>query len=506
MSSALLMGVDLGTSSTKTVIIDASGRLLSVATQEYNFDTPRPGWAEQDPEVWLRAALVTMRQATAEADIAPERITAIGLSGQMHGAVCLSESGQALRPAIIWADQRSGEQVARVYQELGQERLGEWTANPLAAGFMLATWLWLREHEPATAQTTAQLLLPKDYVRYRLTGELGSEPSDACSTLLFDTARRCWSTHLLDALTIDAGLLPPIHESADVAGGLRAEMAAASGLRAGTPVVFGGSDQSMQALGNGVVEPGVVLCTIGTGGQLFAPTTMPVYDRALRLHLFCHAMPDCWHLMAATLSAGLSLRWLRDNVFEHKSYQALAEMAAEAPPGCEGLFFLPYLAGERTPHMDPEARGAFIGLSLRTHRGYLVRAVMEGVVLALRQGFELMMELGVPAARVVASGGATGHPLWLQLQADILNRPIYQTGTEEAAAVGAALLAGVGVGIFPDAYAACRGIVRWRDEVVHPIPENASLYDAAYESYRQFYPALSAVQKPHGGYEWRSAN
>jgi xylulokinase len=491
MSSPLLMGVDLGTSSTKTVVIDPSGNILSLAAQEYSFDTPRPGWAEQDPEVWLQAALGTMRRALIQADVPPERIAAVGLSGQMHGTVCVDARGRVVRPAIIWADQRSREQVARVYRQLGRERLGEWTANPLATGFMLATWLWLREHEPQTEHATAQLLLPKDYVRYRLTGELGSEPSDASSTLLFDTARRRWSTALLEALEIDPGLLPPVHESAEVAGGLQAEVAGASGLRPGTPVVYGGADQSLQALGHGIVEPGVVSCTIGTGGQIFAPAAEPVYDRSLRLHLLCHALPDTWHLMAAILSAGLSLKWLRDRVFEQRSYQALAEMATEVAPGAEGLFFLPHLAGERTPHMDPQAQGAWVGLTLRHHRGHMVRAVMEGVVLALRQGFELMLELGVPAERVVASGGGTQHPLWLQLQADILKRPIYQTQTKEAAAVGAALLAGVGVGIYADSRAACRQTARWAEEVIHPIPENAALYDDVYAVFCQLYPALS---------------
>jgi len=494
-SRGFLMGLDLGTSSAKTVIIDRNGRPKSLAVQEYSFDTPQPGWAEQDPEVWLEAALRTMRQALFEADVPSGEIEAIGLSGQMHGTVCLKDDGRVIRPAIIWADQRSRKQVKQVEREIGKRRLAEWTANPLATGFMLATWLWLQENEPATTRNTAQLLLPKDYVRYRLTGELGSEPSDASSTLLFDTVRQCWSKPLLDALEIDPNLLPPIFGSAEIAGGLNADMAALCGLRPGTPVVFGGSDQSMQALGNGIVEPGIMSCTIGTGGQLLAPTHDPVFDPALRLHLFCHALPNTWHLMAAILSAGLSLKWLRDNIFGDKPYQALAKAATNVPPGAEGLFFLPHLAGERTPHMDPEAQGAFIGLTLRHYRGHMVRAVMEGVVLALRDGFELMRQLGVPVERVVASGGGTRHPLWLQLQADILNRPIYQTQTEEAAAVGAALLAGVGIHVYADALDACRRSVRWRTDIVQPIPENVAVYNAAFDTYKQLYPALHAVQR-----------
>jgi xylulokinase len=491
MSSVMLMGVDLGTSSTKAVIIDRDGNLLSCATQEYSFETPHPGWAEQDPQTWLEAALETMRRALAQADVPPEWIAAIGLSGQMHGTVCLDGRGRVLRPAVIWADQRSREQVARIYRDIGPERLGEWTANPLATGFMLATWLWLREHEPQTSRATAHLLLPKDYLRYCFTGELGTEPSDASSTLLFDTAQRCWNEVLLETLEIDPGLLPPIRESAEIAGGLQVEVAGAVGLRPATPVVYGGGDQSTQALAHGIVEPGIVSCTIGTGGQIFAPTLEPVYDPSLRLHLFCHALPDAWYLMAAILSAGMSLRWLRDQVFENRSYQDLAEMATAVSPGAEGLYFLPHLAGERTPHMAPQARGAFVGLTLRHHRGHMVRAVMEGVVLALRQGFELLLELGVKAERVVASGGGTRHRLWLQLQADILNRPIYQTQTEEAAAVGAALLAGVGVGVYTNAVAACRQTVRWRDEVIQPDPEKAALYSDAYYNFCKLYPALS---------------
>jgi xylulokinase len=290
------MGIDLGTSSLKTIIITPEGRVLSTAAQEYRVDTPRPGWAEQDPRAWVSAAKDTMSRALAEADLEGRRVAAIGLSGQMHGTVCLDEAGRVIRPAIIWADQRSSAQVAQVYRHLGPERLGAWTANPLAAGFMLASLLWLRENEPHMVDMTAWALLPKDYLRYQLTGELGSEPSDASATALFDTVHRCWSTPLLEALQISPSLLPPIHESADVAGGLTSEVAAQLGLPDGTPVVYGGSDQTMQALGNGIVEPGTVSCGIGTGGQLFAPVGAPVYDPELRMHLFCHALPERWHL------------------------------------------------------------------------------------------------------------------------------------------------------------------------------------------------------------------
>jgi xylulokinase len=490
---SLLMGVDLGTSSTKTVIIEAGGRLLASAASEYQVDTPQPGWAEQDPQVWWCAAQRTMRQALAEASASPRDIAAIGLSGQMHGAVCLDATGRPIRPAIIWADQRSGAQVARVYRTLGAERLGLWTANPLAVGFMLSSLLWLREHEPETYRQTAHVLLPKDDLRYRMTGQLGTEPSDASSTSLFDTVRCRWCDPLLEMLGVDASLLPPVHESAEIAGGLRPDFARETGLWADTPVVYGGSDQSMQALGNSIVEPGVLSSGIGTGGQLFAPVAAPVYDARLRLHLFCHAMPQCWHLQSGVLSAGLALKWLRDNVLEGHTYQELADLAETTPPGAEGLFFAPYLAGERTPHMDPKARAGFLGLTLRHTRAHLVRAVMEGVVFALRQGLDLMLDLGVPVERIVASGGGTRHPLWLRLQADIFDRPIYRTQTAESAAFGAALLAGVGVGAYPDALVACHHTVRWHDEVYRPCPENVARYREAYETYRALYPALRAL-------------
>ena len=490
-SSDVLLGLDIGTSSTKTVIVDLAGKMLARAAREYRIDVPRPGWAEQDPRIWFEAAIETMRRALAQAEVTPENVRGIGLSGLMHGTVFLDQRGALLRPAIIWADQRSQDQVQQIQQDLGKVRLGQWTANPVATGFMLPTWLWAREAEPQICEQTAHLLLPKDYVRYRLTGHLGSEPSDASSTLLFDPAQRCWSRPLLDHFGIDPALLPPIHESADIASGLLPAVAEAVGLWPGTPVVQGAGDQAAQALGSGIVRPGILSSTIGTGGQLFAPTTKPTYDPDLRLHLFCHALPARWHLMAAILSAGLSLTWLRDEVLTNSTYQEMADAAAGIPAGAEGLFFLPYLAGERTPHMDPTARAIFVGLTLRHGRAHMIRAAMEGVVFALRQGLELMLEMGVAVQRVVASGGGARHPLWLQLQADIFNRPIYRTRTTEAAAVGAALLAGVGAGIFPDAETACRSTVVWVDQITRPARDHIDLYDAAYRKFCQLYPLLT---------------
>jgi xylulokinase len=488
--TTFLVGIDLGTSGVKALVLDPEHGVLGTASTEYAIQTPHPGWAEQDPEVWFQASIEVIRRVIVQSGISPDEIAAIGFSGQMHGTVCLDARGKDLRPAIIWPDQRSRQQVERVRREIGLEKLGEWTGNPLATGFMLSSWLWLQEHEAETARATQHLLLPKDYLRYRFTGRLGSEPSDASSTSLFDPKSGGWSAPLLEFFAIDPQLLPEINPSAQVAGRLANDVAEAAGLHPEIPVAFGGSDQSCQALGNGVVAPGVVSCTIGTGGQLFAPLLSPTYDPQLRLHLFCHAIPDRWHFLAATLSAGLSLKWLRDSILAGYSYQELADLAAAVPPGSEGLFFLPYLVGERTPHMDPRARAAFIGLSLRHQRAHLVRAVMEGAVFSLRQGLDLMLALDVPVESIVASGGASSHPLWLQLQADIFNRPIYQTTTVEAAALGAALLAGVATGLFPDAPATSRQLVQLRKEVVTPSEENVRLYQESYEKYCRLYPRL----------------
>jgi xylulokinase len=504
MRDPALVGVDVGTSSAKAVVLGAGGALLSVASREYPVDTPRPGWVEQDPERWVAAVIATVREAVERARIAPAAVQSLGLSGQMHGTVCVNVAGRPLRPAVIWADQRSGAEVNRVIETVGREQLAAWIGNPLATGFMLPTWLWLRAHEPEVAGATRWLLLPKDYVRYRLTGESGTEPSDAASTGLFDPAGLRWSEPLLEALDLDQDPLPPVSPSAAIAGELLPAMAAEMGLRPGTPVIFGGSDQALQALGNGVLAPGVVSSTLGTGGQLFAPTERPVIDwpapdePGLRMHCFCHVVPDRWHVETAMLAAGLSLRWLRDQVFDGTPYTALADAAAAVPAGSEGLLFQPYLAGERTPHMDPAARGSFVGLTIRHTRAHLVRAVMEGVVFGMRQGLDLMRALGVLVETVIASGGATQHPLWLQLQADIYGCRIHRTHTTEAAATGAAMLAGIGSGVYDGASDAIQSVVHLHKEVIEPDPVRARIYRDRAVLFGELYGALVDVDHKLG--------
>jgi xylulokinase len=489
-NSECLIGIDLGTSGVRATIINAKGQILAVGRGEYPIDTPRPGWAEQDPAQWLDATNGAIQQALQNSPIDPQQIRGIGLSGQMHTTVCLDSHGQAVRPAIVWADQRSKDIVTDIYEKLGATVIGQWTANPMATGFTLPSLLWLQRNESDNFQRIAHVLLPKDYLRYYLTGEIGTDVTDASGTAMMDVTTRTWNIELLQSFNIETVLLPPVFESAEVAGKLLPEVAHSFGLPEGIPVVFGGGDQSMQAVGNGIITPGLLSSTIGTGGQLFAPIDAPTYDPGLRLHTFCHALPRTWHLMAAILSAGLSLSWWQGKVLGNHTFSQLADDAARLEPGADDLFFLPYLLGERTPHMDPQARGAFIGLTLRHERAHMTRALMEGVVLALREGLQLMLDLGAQVDRVVASGGGTRHPLWLQLQADIFNRDIYQTDGGEAASRGAALLAGVGAGIYTDVADACRQTVRWKDEVVHPDPQDVERYDQIFEDFRRLYPAL----------------
>lgn len=485
----LLLGIDLGTSAVKAVLLNSDG-VVAHGGLPYESLTPREGWVEQLPQTWLDTTLQVARQLLQQVPQSAKLIQAIGFSGQMHGAVVLDAAHHPLRPAIIWADQRSQPQVAEIYEKWGQEEVVRLTGNPLFPGFMLPTLLWLRENEPALWSQTRFALLPKDYLRFCFTGHIDSEPSDASSTSLFDLQAFNWSIKVLDKVNLDRRILPSIRRSSDISGLLRAEMAELLGLQAGIPVVCGGSDQACQALGNGVIAPGQLSSTIGTGGQLFAPVSSPVPDPQQRLHLFCHIMENAWHLEAATLAAGLSFRWLRD-ILGNVSYQELADQAQSVEPGAEGLFFAPYLIGERTPYMDPALRAGFTGLSIRHQRRHLARAVMEGVVFSLRTGLDLIREQGVHVDQIVAAGGATKHPLWLQLQADIFNLPVVCSVHSEPAAVGAAMLAGVGAGIFQDMGSAVHSLVHYSNAIL-PRVSTIPVYNELYQKHL----LLPEVTKP----------
>ena len=489
-----LLGIDIGTSGLKCVLIDRDGQVLGQAFRAYTPDTPRPGWVEQDPETWVEAALSAVSEVVDRAGMNRAAIAGLGFSGQMHSTVCLDKNGQCLRPAMLWLDHRSAAQVAALREQIGTVQLAEWIGNPIMPGFMLVSLLWLEECEPATWDRLAHVMLPKDYVRYRLTGELNTDYTDGSSTALLNVRQRAWCSELLDAAGIPTNILPPLRESTDPIGQLTPQMAEAMQVSSGLPVVCGAGDQEAQAIGNGLIRSGLVSCTIGTGGQLFTPIDRYQFDPELRLHTFCHAVPAQWHWEAATLAAGLSLRWLRDEVLGGRyTYQEMADAAATIEPGAEGLLYVPYLAGERTPHMDPSAKGVFCGLTLRHTWKHLTRAVMEGVVFSLRDGLELMQAMGLSIERIIASGGGTQHPLWLQLQADILDAEVVRTETQEAAALGAALLAGIGAGLYSDFGAASAAAVRYSADVYHPRPAIAARYHEQAEIYRKLYPALAPI-------------
>ncbi len=462
-----LVGLDVGTTGVKAVAISDDGEVVARAERGYPLATPQPGWCEQDPDDWWNAS----RAALADLGVEPR---AIGFSGQMHGLVALDEHDHVLRPAILWNDQRTGAECEEIEGRIGLERLIELTGNRALTGFTAPKLLWLRRHEPETFARIRRVLLPKDYVRLRLTGEHAIDAADASGTLLFDVRRREWSGEVLDALELPADWLPPVHESTEIGGA---------------------GDQAAGALGLGVDRPGPLSVVLGTSGVVFA--ALPEYrpDAHARLHVFCHAVPGTWHAMGVMLSAAGSLRWLRDSVVG-ESYDELNREAARWPAGVEGLLFQPYLAGERTPHADPNARGAFVGLSLRHDRGALVRAVLEGVAFGLRDSLELVRGLGVHAEVGRVSGGGARSSLWLRIVASVLGLPLERTAaSEDGAAFGAALLGGVASGVFADAAEAVTACVRVTDRI-EPEPEWQGVYDDAYARFRELYPALRPLEGP----------
>lgn len=492
---ARLLGIDLGTSSVKAVVIDEAARLLGMGSGEYPINTPQPGWAEQDTESWWRASVQAVRQALEQAG--PGAISAIGFSGQMHGSVLIDAHLQPVSPAIIWADQRSAPQVEQIMTRIGAEQMAHFAGTAPAAGFMAPTLCWLQQHDPAQLDRARYILLPKDYVRLRLTGEVGTDTSDASATALFDIREQRWWAAIIEQLGLP-DLWPRVWQSSDVVGTLLPAAAAELGLSPGIPVTAGCADQVAQAVGNGLIDPGTGSVTIGTGGQLFVPLAEPRTDPLLRLHTFCHAPEDRWYLLGAMLSAGMSLRWFRDLLGlkdAPDAYETLSALAADVPPGADGLLFLPYLVGERAPIMDPLARGMFFGLTLRHGRGHLVRAIMEGVAFALRQILETMRALDAPTERLIASGNGLASPLWRGIAADVLGCPLVLSAGGARASMGAALIAGLGAGVYSN-YADISRIVVTHSEQADPDPARVRFYDEQYARFLQLYPILKPLM--HG--------
>ena len=494
--STNLLGVDVGTGGTRALIINEQGRVIGSATEEHApFASPQIGWAEQAPDDWWRASGVAIGKALIGANLTGSDIACVGFSGQMHGAVMLDEKDQVVRPALIWCDVRTEPQCDFLNQKLGAERLIQLTCNPALPNFTATKFLWVQQHEPENWKRVRSVMLPKDYVRFRMTGDRAIDVADASGTLLLDVANRRWSSEMLQAAEIDDRLLPKLYESPDVCGKVSDDGAAATGLQPGTPVVAGAGDQAAGATGMGIVAPGAVSATIGTSGVVFATTDRPALDPKGRLHTFCHAIPGRWHVMGVTQSAGLSLRWLRDILscgLNKLDYDQMTAEAASVRPGSDGLLWTPYLMGERTPHLDGEARAALVGLTASHTRAHIVRAVLEGVAFSLRDSFTIFDEMKIPVRNIRLGGGGARSDLWRQIQADVYGHPVEIVEAEEGAAYGAAILAGVGAGVWTSVDSACDSVVRVSTRVASR-SDVAQTMNFQYRAYRAIYPATKGI-------------
>ena len=483
------IGIDSSTTATKALLIDGNGQVIAVASSEYTYETPQPLWSEQEPSLWWDATVESIQAVLESSGVSADDINGIGLTGQMHGLVLLDKNGNVLRPALLWNDQRTGAQCDDIRERLGKEHLIQVTGNDALTGFTAPKILWVQQEEPEVYKKIAHILLPKDYVRFKLSDEFAIDRAGGSGTLLFDVRARNWSQEMLEALDIDPGWLPKTYEGTDITSTLSAAAAEATGLNQGTPIVGGGGDQAAAAVGTGAVEEGVVSLSLGTSGVVFATTDQPAIEPDGRLHAFCHAVPGKWHLMGVMLSAAGSLRWHRDTFATGVDFDTLLEPAADIPPGSDGLLFLPYLTGERTPYPDPLARGAFVGLTVRHSLPHMSRSVLEGVAFGLRDSFELMKGAGLgDISQVRITGGGARSAIWRQILADVLQAELVTVNSEEGAAYGAALLAATGTGAFSDVPSACRKVIEVTGRTAPG--EAVAQYDAIYPIYRQLYPAL----------------
>jgi len=490
MASQYFLGIDTSTTGSKALLIDERGQVIAVASSPHTLQTPRPLWSEQDPREWWEAVAASTKQVLAQAGISGERIAAVGLTGQMHGLILLDETGNVLRPAILWNDQRTQDQCDEIHRRIGKEKFIQITGNVALTGFTAPKILWVKQNEPEVYAKARHVLLPKDYIRYKLTGKHAMDKADGAGTVLFDLESRDWSDEVLAALDIPRAWMPKTFEGPELTGQVTNEAASITGLKAGTPVAAGGGDQAAQAVGVGAVEPGIVGLTVGTSGVVFATTPSALIEPEGRLHAFCHAVPGMWHFMGVMLSAAGSLQWYRDALSPETSFDDLLKEAGPVAAGSDGLQFLPYLSGERTPHPDPLARGAFIGLTLRHGRGHMTRAVLEGVSYGLKDSFTLIQNAGLGNIKQVrASGGGTKGALWRQILASVLEAELVTVNTSEGAAFGAALLAGVGAGAWSDVPTACKTAVKITGST-QPDPAQVKAYQYGYGQYRDLYPVL----------------
>jgi xylulokinase len=487
------LGIDVSTTSSKALLMDERGTVTATASSPHTLQSPKPRWSEQNPAEWWIATAHSIREVIEKAKIQADDITAVGLTGQMHGLVLLDEGGQVLRPAILWNDQRTQSQCDEIHRRVGRERFVQITGNLALTGFTAPKILWVAENEPQVYAEARHILLPKDYIRFKLTGEYALDKADGSGTVLFDLKQRHWSSEILSALEIDPAWMPPTFEGPEFTGHVTAEAAEATGLKVGTPIAAGGGDQSAQAVGVGAVEPGIVALTLGTSGVVFATAPAALIESEGRLHAFCHAVPGRWHLMGVMLSAAGSLQWFHDTLTPHQSFDEITREAEAIPAGSDGLQFLPYLSGERTPHPDPLARGAFIGLTLRHTPAHLTRAVLEGVAYGLKDSFLLLQQAGLGNVRQVrASGGGIKSSLWRQILASAFETELVTVNAVEGAAYGAALLAAVGAGLWPNVDDACHQVIKITDGT-SPDAAQVEKYRQAYPVYRQLYPALKSI-------------
>jgi xylulokinase len=494
------LGIDVSTTGVKALLIDRKGQVIGTANTEQPLSTPFPLWSEQDPADWWSGAQQSIRQIFSDTGLSGNEVDGVGLTGQMHGLTLLDEAGNVLRPAILWNDQRTGGQCDEIRSRLGKAHLIQVTGNDALTGFTAPKVLWVQQNEPEIYSKARHILLPKDYVRFKLTGAYGMDRADGSGTILFDLRSRNWSPEVLKALGIPAEWLPRTYEGPEITGTINAEAARLTGLKEGTPVVAGGGDQAAQAVGVGAVTPGIVALTLGTSGVVFATTGQAFIEPEGRLHAFCHSVPGRWHLMGVMLSAAGSLRWYRDTFAPGMAYDDLLAPAQSVPLGSEGLLFLPYLTGERTPHPDPLARGAFVGLTVRHGQAHMTRSVLEGVAFGLRDSFELMKSAGLAKIEQVrVSGGGARSRFWRQILADTFNAELVTVNTTEGAAYGAALLAGVGAGVWKDVDEACAATIRETGST-RPDPGGAEFYDRLYPVYRDLYPAVRSISHTLGSF------
>ena len=494
-----LLGIDLGTSGTRSVLFNPDGEVIAAKSAEYPLSQPQNGWAEQDPQDWWDAAIATISHVVRQSGVDPRQIAALGISGQMHGLVMLDEQGRVLRPSIIWADQRTGEECEDITRLVGKERMIEITANPALTGFTASKIMWVKKHQPDIYKKTRHILLPKDYLRYKLTGDFATEVSDASGMQLLDVPGRQWSQEVLDKLGIERELLARVYESPEVTGHVSEEAARLTGLSQNTLVVGGAGDNAAAAVGTGTVRDGRAFTTVGTSGVIFAHSSKIAIDPKGRVHTFCCAVPGAWHVMGVLQSAGLSKRWIRDTLCQAEivladqlgidSYDLVDALAAKSPVGSNRLLYLPYLMGERTPHLDPDCRGVFFGLSAMHKRGDIIRAVMEGVSYGLRDSLEILDGMGVKADKMLLTGGGAKSPFWRQLLADVYARPLSLINSPEGPALGVAILAGVGAGIYQSVESACDALVR-PGNTIQPDMDKAAIYQRFHKLYQQLYPAL----------------